>query len=262
MSGTSFTRRRPDGVPAFVPALVPALALALGLALGLAGCASSGGGPHRRLARVTVFAAASLTNAFGAEATAFRARNLGEVTSSFAGSQSLVAQVEQGAPADVIATADATTMSKVRGRLLGSPHVFARNRLVVITAPGNPKHLATLADLARRGVVVVLAAAAVPAGKYAAAALAAANVRVHARSLEDNVRGVLTKVELGEADAGIVYLSDALSSHGKVSYLVIPSAPTASYEIGALDAEGTSFVRFVLSSVGQAILDRYGFLPP
>lgn len=211
---------------------------------------------------VTVFAAASLTNAFTAEAAAYEKQNRVHVRLSFAGSQDLVAQLNQGAPADAVATADTATLDKLTVKLTRAPAVFARNRLVIVTAPGNPKHISGAADLSRRGLVVVLAAPSVPAGKYATAALQAAHVTVHPKSLEDNVRGVLTKVELGEADAGIVYVTDANSAGKKVVTIALPTSPIATYPAVAVDAIGQSFVDFLTSSTGRAILARYGFLPP
>src|SRR4051794_16514083 len=227
------------------------------------GCAGSSSGTpaaQKSAVKLTIFAASSLTNAFSAEAAAFAQKTGDQTTFSFAGSQELVAQLRQGAPADVVATADLPTMLKV-------PHgsdakVFARNRLVIVTARGNPKHVTGLADLARSDLVVVLAAPSVPAGKYAGKALAAAHVTAHPKSLEDNVRGVLTKVLLGEADVGIVYASDALSSAKNVTAIRIPESPIASYPVLAVHPEGQAFIDFLLSPQGQAILARYGFLPP
>ena len=241
--------------------LAAACASAL-LTLSATGC---GGGSATSLAaqHVTVFAAASLQPVFGGPIAAAYARTPGrEVSTSFAGSQSLVAQIEQGAPADVLATADMTTMAQVRSRLVAPPRVFARNRLVIVTAKGNPHHITRLRDLAQRGLIVVLADPSVPAGKYAAQALAAAHVTVHPKSLEDNVRGVLFKVELGQADAGIVYVTDARSVGTRVASVPIPNSPVASYPIGALTVKGKAFVDFVLSAPAQSILRRAGFLPP
>jgi molybdate transport system substrate-binding protein len=237
-------------------------AIPAAIALLATSCGGSGATGTPRPAAVTVFAASSLTNAFAAEKTAYLMQHNGSITMSFAGSQALVAQIENGAPADVVATADATTIAALGKRLIAAPTVFAHNRLVIVTAPGNPKHVRSLADMARAGVVTVLAAPSVPAGKYAARAFADAHVAVHPRSLELDVRSVLTKVELGEADAGIVYATDAESARGKVGVTALPDAPVATYEIGALDATGEAFVRYVLSAGGQAVLDRFGFLPP
>jgi molybdate transport system substrate-binding protein len=210
--------------------------------------------------KLTIFAASSLTNAFSAVAAAFAQKTGDQTTFSFAGSQELVAQLRQGAPADVVATADLPTMLKV-------PHgsdakVFARNRLVIVTAHGNPKGITGIADLARSDLVVVLAGPRVPAGKYAAQALSAAHVTAHPKSLEDNVRSVLTKVQLGEADVGIVYASDALSAAKNVTTIRIPDAPIASYPVLAVHPQGQAFVDFLLSPQAQAVLARYGFLPP
>jgi molybdate transport system substrate-binding protein len=209
---------------------------------------------------VTVFAASSLTNAFAAVAAAFTEKTGQRTTFSFAGSQELVAQVQQGAPADVVATADLPTMRKLPQG--STARVFARNRLVIVTAHGNPRHITALSDLARSGVVVVLAAPSVPAGRYAANALASAGVTVHPKSLEDNVRSVLTKVQLGEADAGIVYATDAKSAARGVTAVSIPNAPVASYPVLALHPSGAAFADFLLSDEGRSILARFGFLPP
>lgn len=226
----------------------------------LAGCGGTSSGEQSpSAAPVTVFAASSLTNAFPAVATAFEQQAGSATTFSFAGSQELVAQIAQGAPADVVATADPQTMSRVVAQLVSPAQTFAHNQLVIVTAPGNPHHITSLANLADPHLVVVLAAPAVPAGTYARTALADAHVQVTPRSLEPDVRGVLTKVELGEADAGIVYRSDAQSAGSRVATVGIPHGPVASYQIGALDRGGTPFVRFVMSPAGQQILRRYGF---
>jgi molybdate transport system substrate-binding protein len=209
-----------------------------------------------------VFAAASLTDAFGAIGKGYDANNNSHTTFSFAGSQELVTQIQNGAPADVIATADTTTIGQVADQLVSPAKTFARNTLVIVTAAGNPKGIKTLADLAKPKVQLVLADPSVPAGKYAAQALSDAHVTVHPRSLELDVRSVLTKVEVGEADAGIVYVTDAKSAGSKVSSTPIANSPVATYQIGALNKDGEAFVADVLSSAGQAVLRRYGFLPP
>lgn len=230
----------------------------------LTGCggSSSGGTAGVGSANVTVFAASSLTSAFGDIGKHYDADAGGHATFSFAGSQDLVSQIQNGAPADVIATADTTTIGQVADELIDQPQTFAHNTLVIVTAPGNPKHIETLADLARPDLDVILADPAVPAGQYAAQAVTAAHVTVKPRSLEPEVSSVLTKVELGEADAGIVYVTDAKSAGTKVSSVPVPDSPIASYAIGALDKDGQAFVDTVLSPAGQAVLKRYGFLPP
>lgn len=238
-----------------------ALTLPILLLSSACGGSSSGGGSNTS-GKLTVFAAASLTDAFSDIGRSFDADNGGHTTFSFAGSQDLVAQVQNGAPADVIATADTTTMAQVAGQLVSPAQSFARNTLVIVTAPGNPKHITSLADLAKPGLQLVLADPTVPAGKYAAQALSDARVTVHPRSLELDVRSVLTKVEVGEADAGIVYVTDAKSAGAKVATVQVPNSPVAHYEIGALDANGESFVRAVLAASGRSVLARYGFLSP
>lgn len=233
------------------------------LAASCGGGSGSNGRADAQSQNVTVFAASSLTDAFTDIGKAYEATHAGaKVTFSFAASSDLVQQVQQGAPADVIATASTTTMDEVATELADPAKPFARNKLVIVTESGNPKHISWLADLARSGVVVVLAADGVPAGDYARQALADAHVTVHPKSLEDNVRGVLTKVELGEADAGIVYVTDALVAGSKVASVPIADAPVATYPIAAVNGDGRDFVDFVLSTRGQGILKRYGFLAP
>ena len=234
----------------------PGLAIATILLVGVVGCGgSSSGDSGSSGGPITVFAAASLTDAFN---------DMGQDNAkfSFAGSQDLVSQIQNGAPADVIATADTTTIGQVANQLQSPPKTFARNTLVIVTAPDNPQHLTTLADLAKPKVQLVLADPSVPAGKYATEALDAAHVTVHPRSLELDVRSVLTKVETGEADAGIVYLTDAKSAGSKVSSTPVPNSPVATYQIGAVDSKGQTFVDYVLSQQGQAVLHQYGFLSP
>ncbi len=205
---------------------------------------------------VTVFAAASLRGAFAAEVTAYESAYPGRrVALSVAGSQSLVAQIEQGAPADVLATADRSTMAPVLDELVDGPHVLAHNQLALITAKGNPLHLNSLRDLARPGLRVVLAGPLVPAGRAAPAALLRAGVVVHPVSLEDSVSGVVGKVRLGEADAGIAYVTEIGEA---VDGTPIPDTAT-DLVIGALTTEGRDFLSFVLGAQGQQILREHGF---
>jgi molybdate transport system substrate-binding protein len=206
---------------------------------------------------VTVFAAASLAKAFKAEAEAYESTHPDtEVVLSFAGSPSLVAQIEQGAPADVLATADVATIARLEGSLTARPQVFAHNQLALVTERGNPQHLVSLADLARHGLRVVLAAPTVPVGKAAAQALADAGVVVEPLSLEDSVTGVVGKVRLGEADAGIAYVTDLAG--GDVAGTPLPGTRT-DLAIGALNDEGMPFVAFLLSAAGQQVLRQHGF---
>ena len=219
---------------------------------------------------LTVLAAASLTESFGALEKAFEARSPGtDVVMSFAGSPALIAQIQQGAPADVIATADGASMQKlVDGKQAVAPQTFAKNRLAIAVEAGNPKHIQALADLARPELIVVLAAEQVPVGRYAREALAKGGVAVAPRSLEENVKAVVAKVALGEADAGIVYETDVRASP-KVASVAIPDAQNvvASYPIAVLTSaknadDARAFVAFVLSPEGREILRRAGLAAP
>ena len=260
-------RRRSAGRP--VRLLVALLLLAV-LAL-LAACgaatdsATSPGGEPREL---SVFAASSLTDAFTQLGEDFTAAHPDvSVTFNFAGSNDLVTQLGQGAPADVLATADTRSMDAV-GDLAGAPRAFAGNQLVIAVAPGNPEGITGLADLADDDLKVVLAAPEVPAGKYADEVLAKAGVAVKPVSLEVSVKGVVTKVSLGEADAGIVYSTDVDAAKGKIDGVAIPDSQNviATYPITALAAsehpdDAQAFVDLVLSAQGQKTLADTGFLP-
>lgn len=227
----------------------------LALLLCLTACSSNDDQPRRTT--VTVFAAASLSKAFVAEQKAFEtAHPAVRLRFSFAGSQALVAQIKQGAPADVLATADVASMQAARPGQ--PPVVFAHNRLAIITAPGNPLGVKTLRDLARPGLKVVLGGPTVPVGKATAKALRAAGVSVQPVSLEDAVTGVVGKVRLGEADAGVAYVSDLAAAGRSLAGVPIEGSRTE-LAIAPLKATGDSFVAFVLSAEGQRILRSYGF---
>lgn len=212
---------------------------------------------------VTVFAAASLQPPFDKIARQMHIN----ATFNYAGTQTLSTELTQGAQADVFASADTAHMKTLQdaGLIAGSPQVFAHNRLEIAVEPGNPKGIHGLSDLARPGLVLVLADPSVPAGKYAQQALAKANVTVHPASLEPQVTGVLSKVALGEADAGIVYVSDIVTS-GKVDGVSIPDSQNvvADYPIAALQnaqykGTASAFISFVISTDGQSILKAAGF---
>ncbi len=218
-------------------------------------------------ATLTVFAAASLQPAFDKIGQQLKSQKNITTTFSYEGTQTLVAQLQQGAPADVFASADTAHMTTAQnaGLIAGLPRVFAHNRLEIAVERGNPKGIHRLADLARTGLVVVLADPSVPAGKYAQQALSQAHITVHPASLEPQVTGVLSKVALGEADAGIVYVSDIVTS-GKVEGVTIPDDQNviAEYPIAALSsaqnpAGAQAFINYVLSSSGQAVLKATGF---
>ena len=242
-------------------------------ALVLAACGgndnTSSGGSSGSANEVKVFAAASLTAAFNELGQQYTSANGGtKVTFNFAGSQALATQIQQGAPADVFASADTTNLDKVRD-LVGDPQVFASNLLQIVVEQGNPKGVKGLDDLANPDLKVVLAAPDVPAGKYAAEILGKAGVTVKPVSQEDNVKAVVTKVSLGEADAGIVYVTDVTVGGGKVEGVDIPKDQNvvATYPIATVKAskapdKAQAFMDLVRSAEGQQVLNRYGFLPP
>ena len=240
-------------------------------ALLLAACGGDGdsGGSSTAPSELKVFAAASLTDAFTELGRQYAAANGDDkVTFNFAGSQALATQIRQGAPADLFASADLANMDKVKD-LVATPQNFASNRLAIVVEQGNPKGVKGLADLADPGLKVVLAAPDVPAGKYAAEALGKAEVTVKPVSQEDNVKAVVTKVSLGEADAGIVYVTDVTAGGSKVEGVDIPDDQnvTATYPVATVKAAkdqagAEAFLDLVLSAEGQQVLKKYGFLPP
>ncbi len=233
------------------------------LALLLTSC-SSGSTPAASGSRtIAVYAASSLTKAFSGMGRAFEESHPGlKVELSFAGSQALAAQIREGAQADVLATADVATATSVARQLNGAPVVFAHNALAIVTPVGNPAHIAALADLGRTGLKVVLAAPTVPVGKAAAKALKAAHVTVHPVSLEDSVTGVVTKVRLDEADAGIAYVTDLLGTEG-IAGTRLPGTTTdlAIAPLAGITApdDADAFIAFVRSPVGAKIMESWGF---
>lgn len=240
-------------------------------ALALAACGDdiTSGGSSGSANEIKVFAAASLTAAFTELGQQYTSANGGtKVTFNFAGSQALATQIQQAAPADVFASADLTNMDKVKD-LVGTPQNFASNLLQIVVEKGNPKGVKTLDELANPDLKVVLAAPDVPAGKYAAEALNTAKVTVKPVSEEDNVKAVVTKVSLGEADAGIVYVTDVTAGGDKVQGVDIPkdqnvtaTYPIASVKAGKAQDKAQAFMDLVLSDQGQQVLKQYGFLPP
>jgi molybdate transport system substrate-binding protein len=221
---------------------------------------------------VTVFAAASLTGAFEEVAEAFEEANPGvEVTLNFAASSALVQQIDEGAPADVFASADAANMQKAldAGSIAGEPQVFATNELQIVVEPGNPKGITGVADLAEPGVIYVTAAPDVPIGSYSAMVLQKAGVIVSPSSLERDVRAVVTKVTSGEADAGIVYATDVKAAGAKAEGIDIPAElnvaatyPVAVTEAAANTAAATAWIGFLTGPDGRAILAEHGFGAP
>jgi molybdate transport system substrate-binding protein len=257
--------------------LLAAVAL---LGLGTAACGSDGTvAPSTTSAdfttvsgEIVVFAASSLTDAFTEIGDAFTAANPdAKVTFSFAASSELVAQIDQGAPADVFASADQKNMTKLtdKSKIAGQPTVFATNMLQIVVEPGNPKGIATVDDLAQRDLVVVTCDPEVPCGKYATQLFTNAGVSVTPKSLEQNVKAVITKVTSGEADAGVVYITDVLAAGDKAAGVNIPADVnvTAEYPIGVTTAApnaigAQAFVDFVNSTDGRKILTSFGFGAP
>ncbi len=231
---------------------------------------------------ITVFAASSLTDALTEIGQKFEGEMGGGVTFNFGGSSDLRAQLEQGASGDVFASADTGQMSlaKASGVVESEGTVFAHNRLVVIIPKDNPGGIRTLLDLARSGVKVILANSTVPVGKYARAFLTAASadsgygsdysekVMANVVSNASNVKEVASAVQLGEADAGVVYKTDVTTSLAKdVTTIEIPDSVNqlATYPIAVTTDAGAkdvaqAFIDFVLSSEGQDILVSHGFI--
>lgn len=223
-------------------------------------------------ADITVFAAASLTAAYTEIGDAFMVEHPdATVTFNFASSSDLVTQINEGAPADVYASADQANMAKLADAEgnAGEPQVFATNSLQIIVEPDNPKGITGVADLADPGIIYVTCAPEVPIGKYAAHVLTTAGVTVTPASLEENVKGIVTKVTLGEADAGIVYITDVIAAGDAADGVDIPADINvqATYPVVVTKeapnaAGGQAFVDFVLSDQGQKILGSYGFTAP
>jgi molybdate transport system substrate-binding protein len=220
-----------------------------------------------------VFAAASLTEAFTEMGNTFEAAHPNvKVAFNFAASSALAEQIDQGGRADVFVSADESNMKKVTDAANATdPKPIARNRLAILVETGNPKGITGLADLGRSNVVFVLCAPEVPCGKYGAAALQRAGVTAQPASLEENVKAVVSKVTLGEADAGIVYVTDVKAAGDKAQGVDIDIAndPTleAVYPI-AVTTQSTNtdaanaWIDYALSDAGQATLAKYGFLAP
>jgi molybdate transport system substrate-binding protein len=262
---------------------VAALALIAGSALVACGSSSSSAAKPKATTTttttpkvtgtITVSAAASLTEAFGKIGTDFSAANPGAtVTFNFGSSGTLATQIQQGAPADAFASADPANVDILiqAGLVDDRATVFAKNKLVIVTKPGNPKHVETLADLATVGVVS-LCGETVPCGKYAAQILTTAGVTIPTDKITrgQDVKATLGAVTTGDADAAIVYVTDAKSAGAAVTAVTIPDAQNAiaTYPIAVMKAAGNpaatrAFVEYVVGPKGAATLKSYGFLPP
>jgi len=254
---------------------VMAVLCAAAVALALAACGSSSsstaasGKPSGRL---VVFAAASLNAAFDKIAAQFEKANPGvTVKFNYAGSSSLATSLKQGAPADVFASANTQNMTVVTDASLasGTPKVFARNQGEIMVEAGNPKNITSVSNLANPAIKVVLCAPEVPCGSLAKQIFEKADVTVKAVSEETSVSGVVTKISLGEADAGIVYVTDVKAGGDKIAGVAIPANQNVvvDYPITELkDAPNATaaaaFISYVLGPEGQKVLASFGFLPP
>jgi molybdate transport system substrate-binding protein len=220
---------------------------------------------------LTVFAAASLTGAFNTAKPTLESQNPGfSLTYNFAGSNTLVTQIQQGAPADVFASADQPNMQKlVSAGLVETPVVFVKNKLEIAVAPGNPKHITSLQDLAKPGVTVVLCAPGVPAGDYNRMVEQQLGTTITPKSLAPDVKTAITTVSSGEADATVVYTTDVKAAGSSVSGVTVPDniQPDITYPIAVVKAThnqsaAEAFVQSAVSGVVQQDLLAAGFLPP
>ncbi|MEO3811516.1 molybdate ABC transporter substrate-binding protein [Sphaerisporangium sp. B11E5] len=246
-------------------------ALPVALTLGLSGCGSGAPAASAPATEVTVFAAASLTGTFTELGKVFEAAHPGTtVRFNFGSSATLAQQITQGAPADVFAAASPATMKTVTdASLAGAPATFARNKLQIAVPAGNPAGVDELKDLADPKVKVALCAEQVPCGAAAVKALDAAGLKVTPVTLEQDVKATLTKVELGEVDAALVYRTDVTASAGKVQGIEFPEADTAinDYPIATLTKAPAGdlarrFADLVLSQRGKDVLAKAGFETP
>lgn len=221
---------------------------------------------------VTVFAAASLTESFTEIAKQFEAENpQARVTFNFGASSALVTQINEGAPADVFASADSANMKKLTdaGGNGTEPVTFAKNKLTVIVERGNPKNIGSVKDLTDPNLLVVVAAPQVPAGAYSAEVFEKAGITVTPVSMEENVKAVVTKVTSGEADAGIVYTTDVNAAGDSAASVAIPDElnviatyPVAVTKDSANPTAAAAFIDFIVGAKGQATLAKSGFTAP
>ena len=245
------------------------LAIAALTLLLISGCSSTG---QPAANKIIIFAAASLKKTFTDLGEQFKTQNPGSsVEFSFAGSSDLVTQLTQGAPADVFASADTKNMDKAAqaGLLAGNPVNFASNTLTIAVAPGNPKKIGSFKDLTREGLNVVVCAPQVPCGSATQKVEQVTGVTLYPVSEESAVTDVLSKVETGQADAGLVYVTDAKGAGDKVASVAFPEAAGAvnTYPIAVLKESKSQelarkFVDLVTGEAGQKVLNAAGFANP
>ena len=260
------------------PALFTVVCAAIA-ALVLAACSSStstpsasSSGAGKVSGTVVVFAATSLTDAFNKIGAQFEKAHPGvTVKFNYNGSSSLATSITQGAPADVFASAAPANMKTVTdsGDAAGTPQVFTRNTGEIMVEKGNPKKITSVKDLANSAIKVAVCAPEVPCGAVATAIFKNAGVTVKPVSEETNVGGVVTKVTLGEVDAGIVYVTDVKESEGKATGVPIPANQNDITEYPIVQVKGApnataakAFISYVLGPDGQKVLTSFGFLPP
>ncbi len=252
--------------------VVAALVVVIALVAGLTGCSKPASKPASPPQSIVVFAAASLKTAFTRIGEQFKTDNPGAaVEFSFAGSSELATQLTQGAPADVFASADTAQMGVVAGAGLvaGAPVNFASNTLVIVTAPGNPKQVHGFADLDKPGVSVVVCQLPVPCGAAAQRVEDDTGVHLNPVSAEPSVTDVLNKITTRQADAGLVYVTDAQGAGAKVATVQFPEAAGArnTYPIAVLKKTpqprlAQRLVDAVTGSTGQQTLAQAGFAKP
>ena len=245
------------------------LAIAALTLLLISGCSST---EQPAANKIIVFAAASLKKTFTDLGEQFKTQNPGSsVEFSFAGSSDLVTQLTQGAPADVFASADTKNMDKAAqaGLLAGNPVNFASNTLTIAVAPGNPKKIGSFKDLTRQGLNVVVCAPQVPCGSATQKVEQVTGVTLYPVSEESAVTDVLSKVETGQADAGLVYVTDAKGAGDKVASVAFPEVAGAvnTYPIAVLKESKSQelarkFVDLVTGEAGQKVLNAAGFAKP
>lgn len=258
-------------LPGVLAGLLLAGLLLVGLLAGCGAADTPGGGESRVTGSIRVFAAASLTGSFTRLARDFESEHSGtDVQLSFGASSDLATQIDNGAPADVFASASPVNMRQVvHAGQAAHPVDFARNTMEVAVPRANPGHVQGLADLARDGVKVALCQPQVPCGAVARQVLATAGLTVHPVTEEVDVTSVLTKVTIGEVDAGIVYMTDVRAAGNEVRGIRIPESvnATTSYPIATLRASrnratAAAFVALVKSARGQRVLASAGFEKP